>query len=58
MITFCYKNLIFYVYFCLSCLIIKLFCKKMPVKWVLLNQYSFMKSIMFILVSVSGEVSK
>ena len=29
----------------------------MPIKWILLNIYSFVKSLMFILVSVTGEIS-
>ena len=36
---------------------IKLLCKKMPIKWILLNYFSFVKSIMFVLVSVTGEIS-
>ena len=29
----------------------------MPIKWILLNYFSFVKSIMFVLVSVTGEIS-
>jgi transformation/transcription domain-associated protein len=40
-----------------SCQIIRLLTQKMPFAWVLNNFYSFLKSLMFILVSVSSEIS-
>lgn len=40
-----------------SCSIIKLLCKKMPLVWLLDKCYLFIRSIMSILVSVSGEIS-
>ncbi|CAF0709284.1 unnamed protein product [Brachionus calyciflorus] len=40
-----------------GCLIMNLFVNKMPLIWLLQQSFLFVKSIMFILVSVTGEIS-
>lgn len=40
-----------------GCFVIRLLSKRMPFVWLLSNCYAFIKSLMFILVAVTGEVS-
>lgn len=40
-----------------GCFVVKLFCKKMSLRWLITNKFLFLKSLMFMLTSAVGEIS-